>query len=104
MEKKFSLSHGKSGAVISVRVSTRSPRAELAGIMDDGTIKVRLTSAPVDGKANEELFGLLAKLLGIPKTNLEIISGQTSKTKLIAIYGIDSDSVNRIINRVIAND
>ncbi len=97
MKRQLELHHGKSGAVISVRVSPRSSKAGIAGILDDGTIKIRLASAPVDGKANEELLGLLAKTLGVQKANLEIISGQTGKSKLVAIYGLDADSVNSML-------
>jgi hypothetical protein len=97
MDHKPNFKDGKSGAAISVRVNTRSPRTELAGIMEDGTIKVKLTSPPIDGKANEELVKFLAGVMHIPKTNVEIISGQASKNKLIVLFGIDSDRVNQLI-------
>ena len=72
--------------------------------MDDGVIKFRLASAPVDGKANEELLKLLSKLMKVPKTNLEIIAGETSKTKIVAIYGIDSDGVNQLLQETITHE
>lgn len=97
MEKNSSFKNGKAGSAISVRVTTRSPRAALAGILDDGTIKIKLNSPPIDGKANEELIRYLAGVLQIPKTNIEIISGQSGKDKLIVLFGIDSDCVNQLI-------
>jgi len=104
MDHKPSFKDGKSGAAISVRVTTRSPRTELAGIMEDGTIKVKLTSSPIDGKANEELVKFLASVMHIPKTNVEIISGQTSKNKLVVFFGIDSDRVNQLITNELRTD
>lgn len=97
MDHKPNFKDGKAGAAISVRVSTRSPRTEFTGIMDDGTIKVKLTSPPIDGKANEELVKFLAGIMKIPKTNVEIISGHTSKNKLVVLFGVDSDRVNQLI-------
>lgn len=69
--------------------------------MDDGSIKVRLTSAPIEGQANEELISVLAKALGIKKGNLEIILGQSSRKKLVAVYGLDADKVNEIFHSLI---
>lgn len=103
MENRPSFKNGKAGAAISVRVTTRSPRTELAGILEDGTIKIKLTSPPIDGKANEELVRFLAAIIQIPKTNIEIISGQTNKNKLIVLFGIDSDRVNQLIANELKN-
>jgi len=92
--------NGKAGAVIQVRVTTRSANSGITGVMDDGTVKIRLSSAPVGGKANEELIKILSKVFNCPKTNIEIISGLTQKEKLVAIYGLNSDVVNQIIDKV----
>lgn len=98
MQNNLKLKDGKAGAAISVRVSTRSPRTGITKIMEDGSVKIGLSSPPVDGKANEELLKYLAGIMHVPKSNLEIIAGQTSKNKLIVIFGIDSDRVNQILD------
>ncbi len=51
----------------------------------DGTLKIRLKSPPVDGKANQELIKVLAKKYGVPKAQITIKSGLTSKNKIIEI-------------------
>jgi uncharacterized protein len=101
VQRRLGLKNGKSGAVLAVRVTTRSSSPGIAGIMDDYSLKVHLASAPVDGKANDELIKILAKTFDCPKKDIEIIAGIAIKTKLVAIYGLDSDLVNKIINRVI---
>jgi uncharacterized protein len=101
VRRKLGLKNGKSGAVITVRVVPRSSNAGIAEIMDDGIIKVRLSAAPIDGKANDELIKILSKTFGCPKSNIEIIVGNSNKTKLVAIYGLDSDRVNQIISQVL---
>jgi uncharacterized protein (TIGR00251 family) len=97
MDHNPNFKDGKAGAAISVRVNTRAPRTEFAGIMEDGTIKIKLTSPPIDGKANEELVKFLAAVMQIPKKNVEIISGHASKNKLVVLFGVDSDRVNQLI-------
>ena len=47
--------------------------------------KARLAAPPVDGKANEALIALLSKEFGVPKRNIEIIKGMTSKQKVVVI-------------------
>jgi uncharacterized protein (TIGR00251 family) len=75
----------KDGAVtVIVRVVPRASKSEIVGI-HDGTLKVRIASPPVDGAANAELIKLLAKQFRISSREIEIISGDTSKSKRIRI-------------------
>jgi len=53
--------------------------------MDDGTWLAQIKSAPVDGKANEELVALVAKEFGCRKSAVSIKSGALSRTKLVRI-------------------
>ena len=58
--------------------------------LDNGSLVVRLKSAPVDGKANEELIRLLSKHFHVPQKSIVIKQGSSGKKKLIEILGIDS--------------
>jgi uncharacterized protein (TIGR00251 family) len=51
----------------------------------DGSLTIYLKSPPVDGKANQELIKLLAKYYGIPKSQVLIKSGSSSRNKLIEL-------------------
>ena len=51
----------------------------------DGVLVIRLKSPPVDGKANKELIAVLAKKYQVSKSQIKILSGTTSKHKLIQI-------------------
>jgi hypothetical protein len=51
----------------------------------DGTLTIRLKSPPVDGKANAELIKLLSKRFNVPKSQITIKSGLSSKNKLIEL-------------------
>lgn len=80
----------------SVRVQPRASRSGMAGEMD-GVLKVRLNSPPVDGEANDELVRLLAKIFSIPRARISLLSGQTSRSKLIRLEGISAESFEEII-------
>jgi uncharacterized protein (TIGR00251 family) len=97
--RKFQLHHGTTGSAIAVRVTTRMTRNEIIEILEDGTVKIRITSAPVDGKANDMLIDYLAKVLDVSPGKVQIIAGQTSKNKLISILELDTDEVNKRILR-----
>lgn len=70
---------------IIVRVLPRSSKNEVVGPMADGVLKIKLTAAPVDGKANEALIKLLANYFRIAKNKIKIVAGATSKNKMIKI-------------------
>jgi len=70
-----------------VRVVPRASRSEIAG-EHDGALRVRVTAPPVDGAANDEVIRLLARALGVTRSAVEIVSGQTSKTKRIRVRGV----------------
>jgi uncharacterized protein (TIGR00251 family) len=73
-----------------VRVQPRASHSSVAGELD-GALKIRLAAPPVDGEANEELARVLAKLFAVPRRQIEIISGRTSKNKLVRVSGISAD-------------
>ena len=65
-----------------------TPRSSRPGVeqLSPGNLRVRLKSAPANGKANQELVTVLAKHYGVGKTYVEIAKGLTSKIKLVRIY------------------
>lgn len=73
---------------IAITVKPQSGNSEIEQA-EDGSLVVRLKSAPVDGKANEELVRLLAKYFHVTQKSIVIKQGSTGKKKLIEIIGID---------------
>ena len=89
----------KDGAVtIRIKVQPRAPRTEIVG-EHDGAIKLRVAAPPVDGKANEECRRFLAKLFGVSATSVEIISGDSSRDKVIRISSISARRVLEALGR-----
>lgn len=85
------------GVVFNIKVLPRSSRCEIAGIQDDA-LKIKITAPPVDGKANNECIRFLSDRLGIKKSRITIISGQTSKNKRIAISGVTKRDMEAIFS------
>ena len=79
----------KNGIMIEVKVEPRSSRRQIAGIMDNDILKVKLTAPPVDGSANEQLIELISETTGVRKSQIKIVRGQSSKRKLIEITGVE---------------
>jgi len=72
-----------------VRVAPRASRNRIVGVQD-GALKVALTAPPVDGAANEALKKLLAKALGVSKSNVEIIRGDRARIKILRVHGVSA--------------
>lgn len=83
--------------VIDIRVVPRASRSEIVGFESD-VLKVRIAAPPVDNAANMELIKLLAKAFGISKSSIEIVGGQSSRSKRVRVRGIDINTIERILN------
>ena len=72
---------------LSLKVSPKSSRNEIAGFLEDGTMKLKITAAPEKGKANAEIVAFLADLFAVSKRQVEIVRGETSALKTVVISG-----------------
>jgi uncharacterized protein (TIGR00251 family) len=86
-EMKQNSDKAKEYLIINVKVEPRSSKSGIAGPYGNA-IKVKLKSPPVEGKANKELIEILAKEFGIAKTDIDIISGKSSRNKIVKLYGV----------------
>lgn len=81
-------------------VQPRASRSEIAGEHGDG-IKVRITAPPVDGEANAELERFIAKLLGVARSRVEVVTGTSSRNKVVAIEGVTVAAVTAVLERAL---
>ena len=88
----------EASATFSVRIQPRASKNEVLR-MEDGGLKIRLTAPPVDGGANEALVKFLADRLGVAKSRVEIVSGHTSREKIVKISGISQEQVDTVLNK-----
>ena len=86
--------------VIKVKIVPGSSKDKIIGIYNNA-LKIAIAAPPVEGKANKKCIAYLAKYFEIAKSKIEIISGQTSKNKLIKIYDISQkdclDKIGKIV-------
>lgn len=87
--------HANGSVLIEVRVKPSSRVSELVR-ENAGTWVARIQSPPVDGEANAELIGLVAKRFGCAKSSVSIKSGASGRTKLVRIVGIRSSADNAV--------
>jgi hypothetical protein len=67
-----------------VQIQPRASSDAIAGVLGD-RLKIRLTAPPVEGKANEHLIAYLARLFGVPKSQVILERGASSKRKQMRI-------------------
>jgi uncharacterized protein (TIGR00251 family) len=101
-DKKATRFHdGKTGAALAIRVVPNAPKTQIVSIMDDGTIKIKVTAPPVEGKANIALTKYLANIFSVAESQIEIISGAKGHNKLVSIINISPMEIEQRIQSVL---
>ena len=83
-------------ARITIKVHPRAKRSRIAGRLGDAW-KLDLAAPPVDGKANDECVRFFAELAGISRARVRIVTGATSRTKVIELEGVPQENLDRLI-------
>lgn len=85
-----------------VRVTPRSAKPGIGGWRASSNgreeLEIRVAEAPADGSANAAVVKLLAKALGVSKSKIEIVAGQTSRHKRIAVAMEFDEVVKRLVS------
>lgn len=95
--RKYIFHNGKSGAAITVHVIARAASNEIVGLMDDGTVKIRLKTATTKADVNPALVEFLASILGASMDQIEIVAGQEGSDKLVVFMGFEPKVVQERI-------
>jgi uncharacterized protein (TIGR00251 family) len=81
-----------SGVRLRIHVQPRATRSEIVALHGDA-LKIRLAAPPVDGAANDALVLFLSQQLDVPRSALTLLSGHSSRSKVVAITGMSVDQV-----------
>ena len=84
------------GIVVSVKVQPNSSKDRVVGEYAD-QIKIAVTVAPEKGKANKAVIKLFAKWLDIKNSDIQVISGETSRDKVLFIRNITEEDLYKLI-------
>lgn len=86
------LSDTPAGAVLNLRLVPRAAKNAIAGLYGEA-LKIRLCAPPVDGAANAALIKFLSDTLRLPRARIQILSGQTSRSKRVLLAGVNARDI-----------
>ena len=86
----------ESSATFTLHVQPGARKTEVVGLHGDA-LKIRLAAPPVDGKANAALIEFVAERLGRPKSAVRLVSGQTSRRKILEVDALPPDAERRLL-------
>lgn len=85
-------------ADLAIRVQPRAKRSEVAGERG-GAVVIRVSAPPVDGKANEAVCRLIAERVGVPRSAVRVVRGESSRDKVVRIDGLSADEARTVLLR-----
>ena len=84
------------GVQLRLHVQPGAARPGISGIHGDA-LKIRVAAPPSDGRANQELLEFLAELLGVARTRLALVKGESGRRKTVIVQGIDLQEARRLL-------
>jgi uncharacterized protein (TIGR00251 family) len=82
---------------LTLHIQPGAKKTEFAGLHGDA-LKIRLAAPPVDGKANEALIKFVAETLKLPKSAVNLKSGQTSRRKVLEVNGSSREALAGLVS------
>ena len=92
----FLHSKGDLEVILDLYIQPKASRSRIVGLHDNA-VKLAVSAPPVEGRANLEVAAFMAKLFKVPKSAIEIISGQQGRRKKIRISGLGAKEVRQIL-------
>ncbi len=89
------------GVLIRLYVQPRSSRNQIVGLHGD-SLKVKITAPPVEGSANSCCCDFLARLFGLPKGRVELVSGERSRLKRVLLRDVELDSAAAVLSAILS--
>ncbi len=96
----------KDGVALAVRAQPGAKKTAIAGIYgagDSAQLKVAVQAPPIEGRANEALIKFLAATFNLPKSSVELISGDLSRAKVFLLCGAKLDSIRTVLNAALSS-
>ncbi|MGZ3768829.1 MAG: DUF167 domain-containing protein [Bdellovibrio sp.] len=86
----------KGGIRIHLFIQPKSSKNEIIG-PHNGEIKIKITSPPIDGRANEGLIEFLSDHFDVPKRNVVLVKGDTGRHKTVDLLGVDESKAKELL-------
>ena len=90
------------GVTLAIRAQPGAKKTGILGVYGEGDaaqLKIAVQAPPVEGRANEALIAFLTETFGIPKRAVELVSGETSRSKVFLLRSMDRSKAELIIQQ-----
>jgi hypothetical protein len=90
----------ESGVTLAVRAQPGAKKTAITGVYGEGAaaqLKIAVQAPPVEGRANSALIAFLAETFGLPKSKVEIVSGELSRSKVFLLRGVSLKKAEAIL-------
>jgi uncharacterized protein len=84
------------GVTLAIRAQPGAKKTAIVGVYGEGLtaqLKITVHAPPIEGRANSALIAFLAETFGLPKNEIEIISGESSRSKVFLLRGATLEEV-----------
>ena len=88
----------KDGVQLNLRVSPGAKHTSIAGTYDDRAVRLKAAVPPAKGRANSEAEGLLASLLGVPRSEVAVTQGPSRRDKVVLVRGLGESETTRLLS------
>jgi len=88
----------KDGVQLTLRVSPGAKHTSIAGTYGDRAIRLKVAAPPTRGRANSEVERFLASLLGIPRSEVAVTRGPSSRDKVVLVRGLGEAETSRLLS------
>ncbi len=95
---------GQGGVTLAVRAQPGAKKTAIAGIYGAGAsaqLKIAVQAPPIEGRANTALVAFLADLFDIPKSSIELIGGELSRSKVFLLRGVTEQEAREVLQAAI---
>ena len=98
MVSKGFITPTRDGIRLNLRVSPGAKRTPVAGTYGEDAIRLKVAAPPTEGRANAEVERFLASLLGIPRSEVAVTRGASSRDKVVVVRGLEQTQTRRLLS------
>jgi uncharacterized protein (TIGR00251 family) len=94
----------KDGVTLAVRAQPGAKKTAIAGVYGEGDaaqLKIAVQAPPIEGRANEALIKFLAAAFDLPKSSIEILSGDLGRAKVFLLRGLTVETVQKMLTPIL---
>ena len=90
------------GVTLAVRAQPGAKKTAIAGVYGEGDtaqLKIAVQAPPIEGRANDALIAFLAKIFGLPKSAVELVNGEVSRSKVFLLRGVEPGQIQAVLSK-----